>query len=726
MLKKFLRKVVNTLKKYEFRLEGLDCANCANKIQNKIAENKDYKDVVVNFNTLKLSFETDVEVLDDDIISIVKSLEPEVEVINNKNYCTDEEEHYHHEHEHCDGHCHEDHEHNKSTKKDKKKNNNILRVFIGIIIMISTLIFDLSKNVNIILIIVSYIILLYRTSKNAIKLLKKKTFDENILITISCIGALLIGEEIEGLMVIILYEIGKILEEKAINNTRKSIADLMDIRPEYANLKHGAHDHKVRPEDVNIGDVIVIKQGEKIPLDGRVVSGEANLNTASLTGESTLRNVKQDDMVLSGSINENGLIEVKVTEKYEDSTVNKILELVENATDKKAKTETFVNKASKIYTPIVLILAILVVILTPLFLNISYIDAIYRALIFLVVSCPCAIVISVPLSYFSGIGKASKNGILIKGSNFLDAIKDIKYIAFDKTGTLTKGSFEVEKVKIYDTDYSEEEILEFAAIGESFSNHPLAVAVLRKYGKTPNNDRVKNFKEVAGKGLEYILDEKTVKVGNAELTGGQEEKEIGTIIYVKVAEYVIGALILNDTIKSEAKETMEELDYLGIQKVMFTGDNLEIAKKVASEIGINEIKAEMLPTDKFEELEKIIKNKKSGNVAFVGDGINDAPVLAIADIGISMGGIGSSSAIESSDMVIMTDNLMKIEEAIRISKFTDKIIKQNLVFALGTKILVLILSVFGLAQMWLAIFADVGVTLITILNTLRILKSKKI
>ena len=724
------------MKKYEYKLEGLDCANCANKIQNKLAENKDYKDVIVNFNTLKLSFKTDNEVLDEEIESIVKSLEPEVNVINlngNKEEREHEQQHHHEEHKHCDGHCHKEHEHTKKEETRKhihkgknKKSYNLLRVIVGILIMVSTLIFSLPEKIELLLIVISYCVLLYRTLRNSLILLKKKTFDENILVTISCIGALLIGEEIEGLMVIILYEIGKILEEKSINNTRKSIADLMDIRPEYANLKHENHDHKVSPEEVNIGDIIVIKQGEKIPLDGRVVFGEANLNTASLTGESILRNVKVDDIVLSGSINESGLIEVKVTEKYEDCTVNKILELVENATDKKAKTETFVSKASRIYTPIVCLLAILVAIIAPLVLKITYTESIYRALIFLVVSCPCAIAISVPLSYFSGIGKASKCGILIKGSNFLDAIKDIKYIAFDKTGTLTKGSFEVEKIKIYDRDYSEEEILEFAALGESFSNHPLAVAVLKKYGRIPNNERVKSFKEISGKGLQYRLDEKNIKIGNAELTGGKEDHDVGTIIYVNVAENVIGALVLNDEIKSEAKETMEELDYLGIQKLMFTGDNLEIAKKVASSIGINEIKAEMLPTDKFDELEKIIKNKRSGNVAFVGDGINDAPVLAVADIGISMGGIGSSSAIEASDMVIMTDNLMKIIEAIRISKYTDKIIKQNLVMALGIKITVLILSVLGLAHMWMAVFADVGVTLITILNTLRILKNKRL
>ena len=763
MLERFLRKVVNILKKYEFRLEGLDCANCANKIQNKFSENEAYKNIVVNFNTLKLSFETELEVHDEEIEKIVKSLEPEVEVINLKKHkvhnnehdeechCEHEAEHKHkghdeedhcehgenhhheeHEHSHCDEHCHGSHEHEHNhnhehskkhnEKNAKKKNVNILRVVLGIILMIISVAFKLPELVKLVLIVAAYVILLFRTSKNAINLLKKKTIDENFLVTISCIGALLIGEEIEGLMVIILYEIGKILEEKAINNTRKSIADLMDIKPEYANLKHGNHEHKVKPEEVNIGDVIVIKQGEKVPLDGIIVSGEASLNTSSLTGESKLREVKLNDNILSGSINEKGLIEVKVTEKYEDSTVSRILELVENATDKKAKTETFVNKASRVYTPIILILAVLVIILMPTLLKITYVDAIYRALIFLVVSCPCAIVISVPLSYFSGIGKASKKGILIKGSNFLDSIKNIKYIAFDKTGTLTKGKFEVEKIKVYDKDYSEDEVLEFAAIGESFSNHPLAVAVLNKYGKNVDKDKVTNFEEIAGKGLKYNLGDKVVKIGNAELVECREEKDIGTIIFVKVDEIVIGALILNDTIKPESREAIEKLNKLGINTMMFTGDNLEIAKKVAKEIGIKEVKAEMLPIDKYNELEKIIKNKTNGNVAFVGDGINDSPVLALSDIGISMGGIGSSSAIEASDMVIMTDNLNKIEEAIKISKLTDKIIKQNLIFALGIKILVLILSVLGVAQMWMAVFADVGVTLITILNTLRILK----
>ena len=733
---------MNTLKKYEFILEGLDCANCANKLQYKFTENINYYNVVVNFNTLKLSFETedDFEVDLDEVSRVVKSLEPDVivhyidehykEVVTHD----DENEHVHDEHcehEHEMHHEHEDdkEEHNhdveNKTSKTKKKNNNLLRILCGLILMLTIALVDMPEEYSLVLSIVAYIILLFRTTKNAIKLLKSKVIEENFLITVSCIGAFIIGERFEGLMVIFLYEIGKYLEDKAVNNTRKSIAELMDIRPEYANLLHKNHEHKVDPSQVNIGDIIVVKQGEKIPLDGIVVEGEASLNTASLTGESKPVDVKIEDRVLSGSINVNGLINVRVTEKYEDSTVAKILHLVENATDKKAKTETFVNRASRIYTPVVLILALLVAIGLPVALDITYTESIYRALIFLVVSCPCAIVISVPLSYFSGIGKASKKGILIKGSNYIDAVRDIKYISFDKTGTLTKGKFEVEKVKVYDKDFSEDEVLEYAAYGESFSNHPLAIAILDEYSKTINKDRISGYKEVAGNGITYKYDNKKVKIGNAEFTGAKEEKTNGTCIYIKLDDIVIGSIILSDTIKEESKSAITALNKLGIKTMMFTGDNVEVAKTVASIIGIKEVKAEMLPNDKYNEIEKLIKNKTKGNVAFVGDGINDAPVLALADVGIAMGGIGASSAIEASDVVIMTDNLNKVAETIKLSKFVTRVIKQNLLFAFLVKLIVLELSVFGLAQMWMAIFADVGVTLLTILNTMRILWKRK-
>lgn len=702
------------MKSHKFTLKDLDCANCANKIQNKIAENEEYENVVVNFNTLRLSLESELTYSEvkENVVKIISELEPEVEVLDIDKSHNEEKEHHH--------------IHNEEINTDNKKkvNSNIIRLILGIFLMIVGIYTKLPGYTNSIITIFAYLVLLYRTTKNAIKLLKNKTIDENFLVTISCIGAYFIGDQIEGLMVIILYEIGKILEDKAVNNTRKSIANLMDIKPEYANLKHEAHEHKVSPEEVNIGDIIVIKHGEKVPLDGIVVSGEAFLNTASLTGESKLRKVKINDEIISGSINEKGLIEVKVTEKYENSTVNRILELVENATDKKAKTETFVNKISRIYTPLVVLLALLVGIILPLVSNINYTESIYRALIFLVVSCPCAIVISVPLSYFTGIGKASKLGILVKGSNFLDALKDIKSIAFDKTGTLTKGEFGVEKIKVYNNSYTKEQILEIAAMAENYSNHPIAKAVLKKYGKIVNKEKVLDFEEVSGKGLTYKLNGKTVKVGNLNFAGDKKENEIGTVIYVKIDNEVIGSLILNDMLKPETKEAIKELNELGIETRMFTGDNKDIAEKIGNEIGISKVKAEMLPQDKYNELEKEIKQNKNtkDKVAFVGDGINDSPVLALSDVGISMGGIGASSAIEASDIVIMTDDLRKIKEVITISKKTNKIIKQNLLFAIIVKILVLILSMLGFAQMWQAVFADVGVTLITIVNTMRILR----
>lgn len=683
---------MNTLKKYKYILKDLDCADCANKIQNKLAENPNYKNVVVNFNTLKLTLESELDNIKPDIIKVISELEPEVEVLD------------------------------IDTKINEKKNYNLYRVIVGIIFVILGIYVKLPWYFNLIFTILAYCTLLFRTTKNAIKLLMKKTIDENFLITVSCIGAYFVGEQIEGLMVIILYEIGKLLEEKAINNTRKSITDLMDIKPEYANLKHENHEHKVKPDEVNVGDIIVIKQGEKIPIDGIVISGKASLNTSSLTGESKLQEVNINDEVLSGSINENGLIEVKTTKKYEDSTVNKILELVENATDKKAKTETFVNKASRIYTPIVIFLAMIVAIFLPIITNITYSESIYRALIFLVISCPCAIVISVPLSYFSGIGKASKSGILIKGSNFLDGLKDINYMVFDKTGTLTKGEFNIEKIKSYSDKYSEEDILKYASIGESFSNHPLAITILSKYNKKIDEQGVTDFKEISGKGLSYKIDNKNIKVGNNELVDIKKENEIGTVIYVKIDDEIIGYIVLNDSIKKEAKVAIKELKDMKIKTMMLTGDNSEIATKVGKELEIDNIKSEMLPTDKYSEVENLISNNLKGKVAFVGDGINDSPVLALSDIGISMGGIGASSAIEASDIVIMTDDLRKLKEAINISKITNNIIKQNLIFAIFVKVLVLILSVLGLAQMWMAIFADVGVTLLTIFNTIRILK----
>ena len=677
------------MKNYKYILEGLDCASCAKKVEDKIASTDGYEDVTVNFSTLKLSFKTNKNNPKKEIIEIVKALEPDVNVV-------DMEE--------------------SNKKKDSKESFHIARIIIGILIYFLGTKLNFNTNIQIVLIIVSIIILLSRTMKKAFMQIRKGVLDENALITISVIGACLVNKVMEGVMVITLYEIGKILESKAISKTRKSISDLMNIKPEYANLKNGEEYQQVNPEEVNVGDIILVKTGEKIPLDGIVLKGEAELDNSALTGESAFVKVKEKSKVLSGAINVQGILEIKVEKNYENSTVSQILNLVENATDKKAKTETFVAKAAKIYTPIVLGLALLVAIFMPILIKGStYYDSIYKALIFLVISCPCSIAISVPLSYFSGIGKASKKGILIKGSDYLDGIKDIGQILFDKTGTITTGKFKVSKIKTYNGKYSENEILNYFAMGESFSNHPLAKSILEMVNDEIDTTNVKDFEEISGKGLKYTYNNMEIKIGNAEFVDSKEKiDEKGTILYLKIEDEITGGIVLTDEIKSDAKETIKQLKALGIKTKMLTGDKKEVATRIAKEVNIDEVNSEMLPQDKYNELEKVLDNNITGKkVAYVGDGINDSPVLARADIGISMGGIGSSSAIEASDMVIMTDELKKIIEAIQISKKTNRIIKENLI---------LLLSLLGIADMWEAVFADVGTTLITIFNTIRILK----
>lgn len=686
------------MKNYKYILEGLDCASCAKKVEDKIASTDGYEDVTVNFSTLKLSFKTNKNNPKKEIIEIVKALEPDVNVV-------DMEE--------------------SNKKKDSKESFHIARIIIGILIYFLGTKLNFNTNIQIVLIIVSIIILLSRTMKKAFMQIRKGVLDENALITISVIGACLVNKVMEGVMVITLYEIGKILESKAISKTRKSISDLMNIKPEYANLKNGEEYQQVNPEEVNVGGIILVKTGEKIPLDGIVLKGEAELDNSALTGESAFVKVKEKSKVLSGAINVQGILEIKVEKNYENSTVSQILNLVENATDKKAKTETFVAKAAKIYTPIVLGLALLVAIFMPILIKGStYYDSIYKALIFLVISCPCSIAISVPLSYFSGIGKASKKGILIKGSDYLDGIKDIGQILFDKTGTITTGKFKVSKIKTYNGKYSENEILNYFAMGESFSNHPLAKSILEMVNDEIDTTNVKDFEEISGKGLKYTYNNMEIKIGNAEFVDSKEKiDEKGTILYLKIEDEITGGIVLTDEIKSDAKETIKQLKALGIKTKMLTGDKKEVATRIAKEVNIDEVNSEMLPQDKYNELEKVLDNNITGKkVAYVGDGINDSPVLARADIGISMGGIGSSSAIEASDMVIMTDELKKIIEAIQISKKTNRIIKENLIFSIGVKILILLLSLLGIADMWEAVFADVGTTLITIFNTIRILK----
>lgn len=677
--------------KCKYKLNNLDCANCANKIEQALKKDKNINDASVNFTKLTVMIDTNMEKgVKTYVSNIVKGIEPDVDVL--------------------------DLNENATTKKSVLFHT--LRLVIGIIVSLFGM-FVFKGNISKILIIIGYVVLLLRTFTNAVKLLfKSKTINENLLVTISCVGAYLTNNIHEGLMVIILYEIGKILEELAVNNSRKSISNLMDIKPEYANLKIDKEDVKVSPETVKIGDIIVIKQGEKVPLDGIIIKGSAKLNTAALTGESKLRKVLVNDEVLSGSVNESGLIELKVTNLYNDSTVSRILELVESAGDRKAKTETFVAKAAKIYTPVVLVLAVMVALFLPILFNVSVSTAIYRALVFLVISCPCAIAISVPLSYFSGIGKASKEGILVKGSDYLDALGNINKIIFDKTGTITTGNYSDYKLTILDNNYKEKDIIRLYVKGEKLSNHPIAKGIINVFNINVKTNDITNFKETSGKGISYELNGKKIKIGSSSFC---KVKEKSNAIYLSVDDKVTAKLELVDGIKKDAKKTINELKKLGITPYMFTGDNKDVALNIAKKVGIENTKYELLPEDKYKLLEEEISSN-NGITAFVGDGINDAPSLARANVGISMGSIGSASAIEASDVVIMTDELDKIVDGIKISKHTSKIIKQNLIFAIGVKVLVLILSSFGIANMWQAVFADTGVTLLTILNTTRILR----
>lgn len=681
---------MNILKKYKYRLNNLDCANCANKIEERLKKENNLSDVVVNFSSLTLSFMSNDDIKIEDISDIVTKIEPEVVVTK-----IDEE------------------------VKENKKNYNLIRLIIGVIIALFGLYVNFNNEIiNKILIIASYVILLYRTFKVAVKMLiKSHTINENALITISAIGAYFVDKQMEGLMVIILYEIGKILEEKAVNNSRNSIKDLMNIKQDFANKVVGDKTEVINVEDVKINDILIIKKGEKIPVDGIVIEGETKLNLFSLTGESDLVNKKENDEVLSGSINEGKVIKIKATKLFNDSTVSKILSLIEDATDKKSKTETFVAKMAKYYTPIVLIISVITFICFILFTDLTTYESIYRALVFLVISCPCAIAISVPLSYFTGIGVSSKNGILVKGSNYLDLLSRVNKIVFDKTGTLTSGAFKVTSFNLLDSSYSEDYILKLYALGENLSNHPIAKSIMN-YVNIDVNEKIKNHKEIEGLGVSYTYDDKKIKIGNNKMFDIKDDGSLN--IYLSIDDKIVSSLTINDGIKEGVENTLNELSKKGIETYMFTGDSKENALSISEKLNIDKVYYELLPTEKYEKLEELLNDKDV--VAFIGDGINDAPSLKRADIGISMGSIGSSSAIEASDIVIMDDDISKINKAISISNKVKRIIKENLVFSIGVKILILVLSAIGLANMWQAVFADVGVTIISILNTLRIMK----
>lgn len=690
------------MKKCRYELINLDCANCARKIEDALKRNKDLKNVVVNFSTSTLSFEVENKELIPNVNALVSRILPGTQAIDISK---------------------------KVERKEKidKVNWDILLLVIGVVFAAISFVV-INELVSTIFIMLSYVLLMYKTFIVAIKKLKNKTIDESALICISAIGAYVISKPIEGMMVLALYDSGKILESRAVNNTRRSIKELMNIRPEYANVRRGDSIITISPDEVKIGDILLIKSGEKVAVDGKVVVGKTKLDKSALTGESKYVSVGLGDDILSGSINVGDTIEIEATSIFENSTVSRILELTENATDRKAKTENFVSRIAKIYVPIVILLAVTVGLFMPLVSNVSYNESVYRALMFLVISCPCAIAISVPLSYFCGIGRASSRGILIKGSDYLDAIRGVKTLVLDKTGTITTGKFGIDKVNILDKNYTKEQILKLCMLGESFSNHPIAKAILEGHEEKLDTNQVTEHKELPGLGISFVFDKKTVLIGNEKLVGIEpKNKAVGvTTIYVSVDGKVIGSIELKDKVKEGVKETLDILKKKNINIHMFTGDSTSVAQSVACEVGIENVSSELLPQDKYEKLEALIsqKTKEQDKVAFVGDGINDSPVIARADIGISMGGVGVSSSIEAADVVIMTDEISKIEEAIEISKYTNRIIKENLVFALGTKITFLTLSLFGLTNMLIAVFADVGVTLITILNSVRILKKK--
>lgn len=611
------------------------------------------------------------------------------------------------------------------TKKEKK---NLIRIIISGLLFALSFIFK-TKYVVFGILLVSYIIIGYDVLLKAFRNIKRgKIFDENFLMSVATIGAICISDMREAVAVMLFYQIGELFQSYAVNKSRKSIIELMDIRPDYANvIRNGKHE-KVDPNEVNIEEIILVKPGEKIPLDGVIVEGKSLLNTVALTGESVPRSVKENDEVLSGCINNEGILKIKVTKKFGDSTVSKILDLVENASNRKSKSEAFITKFAKYYTPIVCGIALVVAIFPPLILKEPFNTWIYKALSFLVVSCPCALVISIPLSFFGGLGASSNIGVLVKGSNYLEALSNVDIVVCDKTGTLTEGVFKVQEINA--VGISNEELLKMTAYAESFSNHPISISLKEAYGKKIDSSKVTKAREIVGKGIYAKVLGKDVYVGNDKLLKELEIKidkvnKTGTVIYTVIDNKYCGYILISDKIKEDSYKMIKSLKKNNISKiVMLTGDRENISKSISNELKLDEYYAELLPQDKVSITEKIM-HEKDGNLLFIGDGINDAPVLALSDIGVSMGSLGSDAAIEASDIVIMTDEPSKISDVIKISKKTMKIVRENIVFAISIKIAVLILSLLGIATMWSAVFADVGVSIIAILNSLRILNVKK-
>ncbi|WHE08590.1 heavy metal translocating P-type ATPase [Thermoanaerobacterium thermosaccharolyticum] len=689
--------------KKTFLLEGLDCAVCAAKIEDNVKKIDGICNANVDLINTKLTVELeDINKINDInkiIKKVVKDVEPNIHIVDSEG----------------------------KIVKDSRFKWKIMQLLSAAILFILPVIFKLPEYAKFSLFFISYIISGGEIIALSIKkILKGQLFDENFLMSISTIGAFAIGKYEEGVSVMLFYQIGTLIEDYAVDNSRKSIKDLMDIRPDYANLKIENDIKKVPPEAVNIGDIILVKPGEKIPLDGKVIDGKSFVDTSSLTGEYLPMEVTIGSDVLSGFINKNGLLTVKVEKNFNESTVSKILDLIENANNKKAQAENFITKFAKYYTPIVTLSALFIATIPPLLLSENFSNWIYRALVFLVISCPCALVISVPLSFFSGIGAASKSGILIKGSNYLEALNDVKTMVFDKTGTLTEGTFKVTEINA-ENPLKNDELLKYAAYGEYYSNHPIASSIVNAYGKEIDAVKIKDYVELAGNGIKAIIDDKEILMGNSKLMKSHniafKDAKPYSAVHIAVDGKYAGYIVISDSIKKDSKDTVKALKSLGVERlIMLTGDKKEISQYISNELGLDGVYSELLPDEKVNVVDELCSNTDlKGKVAFVGDGINDAPALTRADVGIAMGKIGTDAAIEAADVVLMTDEPSKLVDAIKIAKKTHKIVLENIIFALGVKLSVLTLGALGLATMWEAVFADVGVTVLAVLNSLRIL-----
>lgn len=695
------------MKKYT--LKNLDCASCASKIEDNLTKLDEVKFVNVNFANSTLTIDTDNM---EKVKAKIKEIEPEVEI--------------------------EDANKEKtivSTSELAENKWTIIKAATGLLLLLAGIIFEKEMHntpfhiAEYLVFGTGYLIVGWKVISTAVRnIIRGKFFDEQFLMTIATLGAFAIDQMPEAVAVMLFYVTGELFQDIAINRSRKSIKALLEIKPEYANLLVDGEATKVSPESVKVDDTIIIKAGEKVPLDGEIINGNSFVDTSALTGESVPRKVKEKDTVLSGMINQTGVLTIKVTKLFSESSVSKILELVENASSKKAETEKFITTFAKYYTPVVVIGALLLAILPPLLVSgQTFGDWIYRALVVLVISCPCALVISIPLGYFGGIGSASRKGILVKGSNFLDALTQVKTVVFDKTGTLTKGEFKVSEV-VTSNGFSKEEILEYAAYAETNSNHPVAKSISEAFAKDIESKRIKQVEEISGHGIKAVIDGKTVLAGNDKLLHKENiEHPVcnveGTVVHVAFDTIYAGYIIISDTLKEDAIEAIEKLKAKNIQTVMLTGDNKFAAAAFAKKLNIDKFFSELLPEDKVKHIENLIAENKGGKVAFVGDGINDAPVIARADIGIAMGALGSDAAVETADVVLMTDSPSKVAIAIDVAKRTRNIVWQNIYFAMGVKLVFIVLGVFGVATMWEAVFGDMGVALIAVFNAIRILKS---